>query len=145
MNFMDKPGTKNTTSDTGSGSGNPNLNPGSAGAPTGGNGNGESMAPSNVKKNVTAAGDALHKGIDKVSEPALNTVERLSTAAHETVDKIAATASHAADRFSDQTRFVSEAPHKALECSRSWVQDKPLEAIGAALAIGFILGRLTGR
>lgn len=100
---------------------------------------------SSVKKNVNAAGAALHKGIDKVTDPARSTVERISSVAHEAVDKLAESATGAAERFSGQTRFVSEAPNRALNFSRSWVQDKPLEAIGAALALGFILGRLTGR
>jgi ElaB/YqjD/DUF883 family membrane-anchored ribosome-binding protein len=65
--------------------------------------------------------------------------------AHQGVDKLAGTASGVADRFADQTRRISEAPAQALEVSKSWVQEKPLEAVGAALAIGFILGRLTAR
>ena len=31
----------------------------------------------------------------------------------------------------------------AVESSKSWIQDKPLEAVGMALALGFIIGRLT--
>jgi ElaB/YqjD/DUF883 family membrane-anchored ribosome-binding protein len=38
---------------------------------------------------------------------------------------------------------VTEAPAHALEYSKSWVQERPLEAVAAALAIGFIVGRLT--
>ena len=83
--------------------------------------------------------------IDHVADPARNTVDRVSSAAHETVDKLASEASHVADRFSDQARWVSEAPHRALDCSKSWVQERPLEAVGAALALGFIVGRLTAR
>lgn len=98
-----------------------------------------------VYKGVDSAGAALHSGIEKVSEPAIKTIERLSTAAHDTVNKIASSATHTAERFSDKTKRVTEAPSQALESSKSWVQDKPLEAVAAALAIGFILGRMTGR
>lgn len=70
-------------------------------------------------------------------------VDRVSSAAHETVDKLASEATHMADRISDQTRRMTEAPTRALECSKSWVQDKPLEAVGIALAVGFVIGRLT--
>ena len=108
--------------------------------------NSENTPPaSSVQKNVNAAGSALHKGIEKVAEPARNTVNRISSVAHEAVDKLTESANDAAERFSGQTRYVSEAPNRALDFSRSWVQDKPLEAIGAALALGFILGRLTAR
>ena len=50
-----------------------------------------------------------------------------------------------ADRLSEQAAWVAEAPSRAIDCSKSWVQDKPLEAVGVALALGFIIGRLTAR
>ena len=98
-----------------------------------------------VHKGVDSAGAVLHSGIDKVSEPVRAAVDRLSTSAHSTVDKIASSATDTADRFLDQTRRVTEAPSQALTYSKSWVQDNPLEAVAAALALGFILGRMTGR
>ena len=147
---MDKPITPKN-SDFGSISSpnnNSGLNPGGelASGMTANSLNSENtIAASSVKKNVSAAGSALHKGINKVVEPARNTVDRISSVAHEAVDKLTESANDAAERFSEQTRYVSEAPSRALGFSRSWVQDKPLEAIGAALALGFILGRLTAR
>ncbi|CAM3595808.1 glycine zipper domain-containing protein [Polaromonas hydrogenivorans] len=98
-----------------------------------------------VQRSVESAGSALHSTIDKVADPARNTVNRASTAAHETVDKLACGAAHVADRFSEQAAWVAEAPSRAIDCSKSWVQEKPLEAVGAALALGFIIGRLTAR
>lgn len=98
-----------------------------------------------IQRGVESAGAALHTGIDKVAEPARNAVERASSAAHQGVDKLAGGASHVADRFAGQTRLASEAPGRVLEVSKSWVQERPLEAVGAALALGFILGRLTAR
>lgn len=98
-----------------------------------------------LQRGVDSAGAALHSGIDKVADPARSAVDRVSSAAHQGVDKLADTASSVADRFADQTRRLSEAPAHALETSKSWVQERPLEAVGAALAIGFILGRLTTR
>lgn len=98
-----------------------------------------------VHRGVDSAGAALHSGIDKVADPARQVVERLSTVAHGTVDKLASSATDTANHFSDQTRRLTEAPAQALACSKSWVQDRPLEAVGAALVLGFLVGRLTGR
>ena len=98
-----------------------------------------------VERGLESAGTALHSGIDKVADPARQVVDRLSSAAHETVDKMADSASSTVNQFSEQTRRLTEAPARAMECTKSWVQDKPLEAVGAALALGFILGRLTSR
>jgi ElaB/YqjD/DUF883 family membrane-anchored ribosome-binding protein len=107
---------------------------------------GASSGPSSgLGGSVESAGASLHTTIDKAARPLHSTVDRVSTAAHETVDKLANSASQVADRFSDQTRRVTEAPSRAVEFSKSWVQERPLEAVGAALALGFILGRLTSR
>jgi ElaB/YqjD/DUF883 family membrane-anchored ribosome-binding protein len=104
-----------------------------------------SVPSSGLGGTVEAAGASLHTGIDNAARPLHSTVDRVSTAAHETVDKIANSAAQVADRFSDQTRRVTEAPARAVDFSKSWVQERPLEAVGAALAVGFILGRLTSR
>ncbi len=98
-----------------------------------------------VQRRVDSAGAALHNGIEKVAEPARSVVDRLSTSAHETVDKLAIGANNTADRVASQTRRFTEAPTRALETSKSWVQERPLEAVAAALAFGFVFGRLTAR
>lgn len=98
-----------------------------------------------VQRGVESTGTALHQGIDKLAEPARNTVESLSASAHQAVNSLAGSASHVADRFADETRKISEAPGKALNYSKSRIQDSPLEAVGIALALGFVLGRLTAR
>ena len=98
-----------------------------------------------VQRGVDSAGSALHSTIDKMADPARSTVDRVSAAAHNTVDKLASEATSVADKFSDQARWVADAPRHAMDCSKSWVQDKPLEAVGVALALGFIIGRLTAR
>lgn len=104
-----------------------------------------SPATNAVQRGVESTGSALHQGIDKVVEPVRSTVDSLSASAHQTVDSLASGASHVADRFADETRKISEAPGKALTYSKTCIQDRPLEAIGIALAIGFIFGRLTAR
>ncbi|MEO5660897.1 MAG: hypothetical protein ABIQ90_14040 [Polaromonas sp.] len=99
----------------------------------------------NIQRGVDSAAAAVHQTIDKAAGPTRSTVDRMSNAAHETVDKLASEATHMADRFSDQARRMTEVPTHAMEVSKSWVQDKPLEAVGIALAVGFVIGRLTAR
>ena len=98
-----------------------------------------------VTRGVESAGAALIQGIDKLAEPVRSTVESMSASAHQTVDSLAGSAGHVADRFADETRKISEAPGKALDYSKTCIQDRPLEAVGIALALGFIFGRLTAR
>ena len=98
-----------------------------------------------MSRGVDSAGNAMHSTIDKMADPARQALDQVSSAAHDTVEKIASGAANTVNRFSEQTRRLTEAPAKALESSKYWVQDRPLEAVGAALAIGFIIGRLTAR
>ena len=106
-------------------------------------GAGESTTVGAVKRGVDSAGAALHSSIDKIVDPAINTVDRVTIAAHDTVNRLASGATHVADRVAEQASRVSDASGRAVESSKSWIQDKPLEAVGMALALGFIIGRLT--
>jgi ElaB/YqjD/DUF883 family membrane-anchored ribosome-binding protein len=98
-----------------------------------------------VQRGVESAGDTLHHGIDKMADPARHAIDSLSSTAHETVDKLATSAGHTASRFAEQTHRLTEAPGKAVDYSTSMIQSRPLEAVGIALAVGFVLGRLTAR
>ncbi len=98
-----------------------------------------------VHRGVESAGAALHQGVDKLAGPVRSGVDSLSSSAHGTIASLASSASHVADRFADETRRIAEAPGKALQYSKTTVQDSPLQAVGIALAVGFILGRLSAR
>ena len=116
---------------------NPTLNPGDS------FGAADPVSAGNVKRTVDSAGAALHSSIDMMVDPAINTVNRVTTVAHDTVNRLASGATHVADRVSEQASRVTEASGRAVESSKSWIQDKPLEAVGMALALGFIIDRLT--
>ena len=98
-----------------------------------------------LQRGVESTGDALHSGIDKVANPARHALDSMSSSAHSAVDSLASSASHTATRFADQTRRITEAPARAVDYSKSTITDRPLEAVGIALAVGFLLGRLTAR
>ena len=95
-----------------------------------------------LQAGIDSASAAVHETISKVTDPAISSVTKLADAAHQTVDKVASSVNQVADRFATDARRVKAAPSEALEFSKSWVQDKPLEAVSAALAIGFLIGRL---
>ncbi len=102
-------------------------------------------AASAVQRGVESTGDALHSGIDKVANPARHALDSMSSSAHSAVDSLASSASYTATRLADQTRRITEAPARAVDYSKSTISDRPLEAVGIALAVGFLLGRLTAR
>jgi len=96
-----------------------------------------------LARGVEQIGSAAHQTIDKVAQPARATVERVSASAHETVDRIVDNANDAAHRLEDRARRVRDLPARAVARSGDYVRDRPLQAVGLALAAGFIIGRLT--
>lgn len=96
-----------------------------------------------VQRGVNQAGSSLHDTIDKVADPARSTVDRAATAAHNTVDKLASGASSVAGKVSDQAHRFTDAPLQAVDYSKAYIKDHPLQAVGAALLVGLIFGRLT--
>lgn len=102
-----------------------------------------SSADNAVQRGVSQAGSSLHDTIDKVAEPARSTVDRAASAAHNTVDKLASGASSVAGKVSDQAHRFSDVPLQAVDHSRAYIKDHPLQAVGAALLVGWMVGRLT--
>ena len=96
-------------------------------------------------KRVDSASAALHESVDKFATPARHAVDRFSEAAHETIDKFSSGAAHTADAFAERAQFVTQGPKQALDDGTAWIQDKPLQAVGLALLLGLIVGRLTSR
>ncbi len=102
-----------------------------------------SSGDSALLRGVAQAGSTLHDTIDKVAEPARSTVDRAATAAHNTVDKLTSGASSVAGKVSDQAHRLTDAPLQAVDYSKAYIKDHPLQAVGAALLVGLIVGRLT--
>lgn len=96
-----------------------------------------------LQRSVESAGSTLHSAIDKMVDPALEAVGHVGNAAHDAVNRLSSGATQVTERISENVNRVYHAPGHAVDCSRSWIQDKPLEAVGMALALGFIIGRLT--
>lgn len=96
-----------------------------------------------LSRGVNQAGSALHDTIDKVADPARNTVERAAAAAHSTVDKLASTANNLAGKVNENAHRFTDAPLQAVDYSKAYIKDHPLQAVGAALLVGLIFGRLT--
>ncbi|QJC55874.1 hypothetical protein HC248_01158 [Polaromonas vacuolata] len=107
--------------------------------------NGSQNTANAVHQRVESASAALHGGVDKLAEPARHAVDRLSGAAHQTIDKLSNGASHTADVFAERAQFVTQGPKRVLDEGTAWIQDKPLQAVGLALLLGLIVGRLTSR
>lgn len=72
-------------------------------------------------------------------------IERMSQSAHDAVDKAATVASDYASRMSEKGEEWMAMPQDWMEAARDYVREKPLQALGIALAAGYLLHLITGR
>ena len=72
-------------------------------------------------------------------------IERMSQSAHDAVDKAAGVASDYASRMSAKGEEWMAMPQDWMEAAREYVREKPFQALGIALAAGYLLHIITSR
>lgn len=118
---------------------------GSSGASSGMAGSGTyTPGQSGAASSTSSADSGMHSAAQSAENTAHQTVDRVSATAHETVDRLANSATRLADRLDERTRRLTDAPLRAWDYSRSSVQEHPMQAVAAALLVGYVMGRLSG-
>ncbi len=100
----------------------------------------DSLAP--ARPAAERLSSAAHDTVNKLADSARPAVERLASGAHQTVDRIASAAAATAARLGNQTEQLNAARARARQVCSTYVQEKPLAALGIAVVAGFLLGRL---
>lgn len=101
---------------------------------------------------IKAAADA-HIAVDRAANAAANAadeavrrakpaLDRATQAAHNIVDRAAGVAAPTADWLSEKADAVKAAPDRLADGGREIVMNHPWKALGTALAIGLLLGRV---
>jgi ElaB/YqjD/DUF883 family membrane-anchored ribosome-binding protein len=90
----------------------------------------------------TMAGRA-HNALDSTVEKVAPTVNRMVDKAHEAIDRVADRAAPAAENLEAAVRGASHKTVRLAEACSNSIREKPLAAVGTALAIGYLLGRLS--
>jgi ElaB/YqjD/DUF883 family membrane-anchored ribosome-binding protein len=72
-----------------------------------------------------------------------DTTERMSSRAHQTVDQVASAAHRVADRLSTNSEQWMASGDQMMQSFRDYVRERPFAALAAAVAIGFVLSRLS--
>jgi ElaB/YqjD/DUF883 family membrane-anchored ribosome-binding protein len=68
-------------------------------------------------------------------------IDRMSQSAHDAVDKAASYA----ERFSTKGEELMQMPEDWVGTARDYVRENPLQALGIALAAGYLLHMITRR
>jgi ElaB/YqjD/DUF883 family membrane-anchored ribosome-binding protein len=103
-----------------------------------------SLDDGTLQRGLNDVGENLHSTIDRVAQPVHHAVNRVSAGAHQTVDRMASGVAGAAQRLDERIDRVRAAPNELLDGARGYVAARPLKAVAAALAIGWLLGRTSG-
>lgn len=70
-------------------------------------------------------------------------LDRMSQGAHQAVDRATQTAQSLAERVYEKSDELMTAKDEWVEVTRSYVREHPMQAIGIAVAAGYILSLLT--
>lgn len=80
-----------------------------------------------------------------IERSAEGTIDRVSQSAHDAVDKAASVASSYADRFSAKGEQLIDMRDDWMDAARDFVRENPLQALGIAVAAGYLLHMITRR
>ena len=100
------------------------------------------LTSSTVERRASQAHDAVDAAAARANEKAAPAIDRVARAAHETVDKVARAAGPAADWINESAEQLKQQQQQILDGSRGYIRERPLVAIGIALAVGYLAGRL---
>jgi ElaB/YqjD/DUF883 family membrane-anchored ribosome-binding protein len=72
-------------------------------------------------------------------------IDRVSQSAHDTIDRAASAASSAYERVSANGEEFMQMHEDWIDAAREYVREKPLQALGIAVAAGYLLHMITRR
>ncbi|MDX1537149.1 hypothetical protein [Arsukibacterium sp.] len=92
-----------------------------------------------VRRGLKTARGSLHNAIDNVSDRAAPAFRRMSGRASNAVDRMADGAHLAADAISHKGEQLHNLQQQLVSSSRSTIRNRPLLAVGVAVAGGILL------
>jgi ElaB/YqjD/DUF883 family membrane-anchored ribosome-binding protein len=104
---------------------------------------GNSTPMGDNSKRVAGTADRAHEAVDRAADKAAPMLERASTVAHKTIDKVASAAMPAAEWASESTRQLATRSSEFADEASNFVRARPLATVAGALAIGYLLGKIS--
>ena len=100
-------------------------------------------SPMGESGRIADKADRAHDAVDRAADKAAPMLERASTVAHKTIDKVAGAAMPAAQWATDSSRQLATRGSEYADQATSFVRARPLATVVGALAIGYMLGKLS--
>ncbi len=98
-----------------------------------------------LARKVDEANTSAHHAIDRASSAAGPVVDQLTAGAHQAADRLALAANQAAASLDSAAERLKATQTRLMDSCSSYVREKPVTALGIAVAGGFLLGLLAGR
>jgi len=101
------------------------------------------MAKTSTTTNELGAAAAnARRRIDTVAEATTDAVESVKASMHGAVDSVADKATAASQWASETLDTAKQAPSDLIETGAEYIRSRPYAAVGVALCIGFVIGKL---
>ncbi len=101
-----------------------------------------SMAVKNADNMAANAQSAFNNTVDRTAASIRPAFDHLVTGAHEAAERLSHAASQAAHKLELTGEQLKDAQNRATNTARGYVREKPLTAVGVAVASGFLLSWL---
>ena len=95
-----------------------------------------------IRSATASATEEAHSAIDKASDIAVPTIDRLAASTHTAVDRFSDVAAEVTDKLVLTGKQLKETQERLLTASRRQIQDSPALSVAIALAAGFLLCKL---
>ena len=101
------------------------------------------IANASLERTAARAHQVVDELANQATQRSAPTIERVAQAAHQTVNTVAEVAAPAADWALQNAAQLKQQRGAFLELCRGYVNERPLAALGFALATGFLIARLS--
>lgn len=91
---------------------------------------------------IDSVAEQARSAVDRVADRATGAVKTAKASIHEKVDTVADRANAASQWASDKVDAAKQAPTDLLDAGAEYIRARPYAAVGAALAIGYLIGKL---
>ena len=95
---------------------------------------------------TTSDGDAAaaqtHAGVERMAERSTDAIESVKASMHSAVDNVTDKAAAATQWASDTVNKAKQTPTDLVEAGAEYIRARPYVAVGAALAVGYVIGKL---
>jgi len=100
---------------------------------------------STTPSKVDSAADQAHRAVDRAREKAAPALERVASVAHRTIDNVAKATAPAAEWMTENGKQLATKSTELADACSNQVRARPFVSVAAALALGYLIGKLVQR